>query len=47
MNIFVKEFNFFCWGGGVFFYKLTRIPFLTKNFFFSFFFFFLTGGGGG
>ena len=29
----------------VFFYKLTRNPYLTKNLFF--FFFFLVGGGGG
>ena len=38
---------FFLWGGGgVFFYKLTRNPGLTK-FIFSFFFFFFLGGGGG
>ena len=34
-------------GGGVFFYKLTRNPNLTKNLFFSFFFFFFFWGGGG
>ena len=47
MNIFDKEFNFifFFWGGrGVFFYKLTRNPNLTKK---SFFFFFFYAGGGG
>ena len=39
-------FFFFCGvglgGGGVFFYKLTRIPYLIKNVLF----FFLGGGGG-
>ena len=37
MNIFDKEFNFFCGGGEYFYYKLTRNPNLTKNFFFFFF----------
>ena len=33
--------------GVVFFYKLTRNPYLTKNLFFFFFFFGGGGGGGG
>ena len=44
MNVLTKN-PFFLWGGGVFFYKLTRNPGLTK-FIFSFFFFFWEGGGG-
>ena len=43
--IFLTQNPFF-WGGGVFFYKLTRNPNLTKNLFFFFFFFFGGGGGG-
>ena len=49
MNNFDKEFNcIFFRGGGVFFYKLTRNPNLTKNLLllFFFFFFFFWGGGG-
>ena len=34
MNFFDKEFIFFLKGGGVFFYKLTRNPNLTKTYFF-------------
>ena len=46
MNFFYKESIFLGRGwGGVFFYKLTRNPNLTKNLFF--FFFFLGGGGEG
>ena len=44
MKFFDKEFNSFLLEGGVFFYKLTRNPNLTKISFFFFFFFF--GGGG-
>ena len=40
MKFFDKEFNSFLWVGGVFFYKLTRNPNLTKISF-------LLGGGGG
>ena len=48
MNFFDNEFNFL-WVGGVFFYKLTSNPNLTKKVLksFFFFFFFFRGGGGG
>ena len=45
-DFFDKEPDFFQ-GGGIFFYKLTRNPYLTKNLFFSFFIFLGGGGVGG
>ena len=47
MNVLTKNPIFSWGGGGVFFYKLTRNPNLTKSLFFFFFFFFFGGRGWG